>query len=203
MSLEDGHAGEEHVQVGRDHLLEQHELARLDLDETRQDGGHLDPSESLLLVVRVLHADCQRQAEGADVREGMAGVDGQRRQDRVDLVCEALADGFVVVGYVGVVDDADSGRVKFGADSLEDPVLLVQQFAEARPNRRQLLGGGLLAGRSRNRVGLDLLHQDGDAYLEELIQVAGNDGQELDSFQQWISLVQRLMQHPALESQRA
>ena len=35
--LQDVHAGEEHVQVGGDDLLEQHELVRLDLEEARQE----------------------------------------------------------------------------------------------------------------------------------------------------------------------
>ena len=57
--LQDGHAGEEHVQVRGDDLLEENELARLDPEEARQDRRHLDPREPLLLVLRVLHADGQ------------------------------------------------------------------------------------------------------------------------------------------------
>ena len=45
MGLADRHAGEEHVQVGGYHLLDEDELARLDLYQARQQGRHLDPGE--------------------------------------------------------------------------------------------------------------------------------------------------------------
>ena len=89
VSLQDRHAGEEHIQVGGDDLFKQNEPARPDLQEARQNLRHLDPGEPLLLVVRVFHADRQRQAEGAYVWEGMARIHRQGRQDRVDLVGEA------------------------------------------------------------------------------------------------------------------
>ena len=55
--FEDRHARKEHVQVGRDDLLDQDEFARLDLDQARQQRRHLDPGKTLLAVVRILDPD--------------------------------------------------------------------------------------------------------------------------------------------------
>ena len=73
----------------------------------------------------------------------------------------------------------------------------VHQFADARQRlmRLQAVGTGLFTGEG------DLLLQPGDTNLEELIQVAGEDQQELQSLQQRIGLIQRLFQHADVELQ--
>ena len=45
----------------------------------------------------------------------------------------------------------------------------------------------------------ELLLQPGDANLEELIEVAREDGQEADAFEQRIALVDRFVQHAIVE----
>ena len=146
--LVDRHAREEQVQVGGDDLLEQHEPARLDVDEAGQHGRHLDPGEALLLLVRVFHPDRHRQAQRADVGEGMAWIDRQGGQHGVDLVDEPLAEGGVVFRNVGVLDDLYPGVVQRRADLAEDVPLFQQQLAETLPDGRQLLGRGALARES-------------------------------------------------------
>ena len=106
--LEDLHAAEQEVEVGLDDLVEQHEGQRRDLDEAGQDLGHLDPGEPALAVLRVAHPDRDREAERADVRERVPGIDREGRQDREDLVDEALAQALVMVGDLAVVEDRDA-----------------------------------------------------------------------------------------------
>ncbi len=67
--------------------------------------------------------------------------------------------------------------------------------ARQRLMRLQTIGAGLLAGEG------DALLQPGHANLEELVEVAGEDQQELQPFQQRIGLVQRLLQHADIELQ--
>ena len=94
------HAREEHVEVGRDDALQQHVRARRHLPHARQHRRHLDAREAALAAGGVAHRDRQRQRQVADVGEGMRGVHRQRRQDREDLVHEALAQLVLALGPV-------------------------------------------------------------------------------------------------------
>lgn len=84
---------------------------------------------------------------------------------------------------------------------VEDPVLprylLVDQLADPRQGlvRQQAVGAGLLAGEG------DLLLQAGDADLEEFVEVAREDEEELQPLQERVGLVQRLFQHADVELQ--
>ncbi|MNV09457.1 hypothetical protein D3C71_999470 [compost metagenome] len=84
---------------------------------------------------------------------------------------------------------------------VEDRVLTVDvtvyQFADARQRlmRLQTIGARLFTGEG------DLLLQAGNANFEELVQVAGEDQQKLQPLQQWVGLVQRLLQHADVELQ--
>ena len=88
--VDDLHAREQGVQVGGDDLLDQDVRAGAHLPQSGQHRRHLDAREAVLALVRVAHGDRQRQRQVADVREGMRRVDRERRQDREDLVEEAL-----------------------------------------------------------------------------------------------------------------
>ncbi len=84
---------------------------------------------------------------------------------------------------------------------VEDRVLAVHvamhQLTDTRQGlmRLQTVGTGLFAGEG------NLLLEAGDADLEELVQVAGENQQELEPLQQRIGLVQRLLQHADVELQ--
>ena len=54
-----------------------------------------------------------------DVRERVARIDGERRQDREDLVEEPLAERGVVLGDRRVVDDLDAVLGELRADLRE------------------------------------------------------------------------------------
>jgi hypothetical protein len=94
MVLNDFHAGEQHRKQSRDQLLHRQEAHQvvvagaLELDEPVDVVRDLDPREMLTAVLRGAHRDRQVQAQPADERERVGGVDGQRGQDREYLLVE-------------------------------------------------------------------------------------------------------------------
>ena len=75
--IEDLHAEEQGIEVGLDHLVDEHEPRRLDHDQAGQDLGDLDPREAALAALRVAQSDGDRQAQRRDVR-GTGGPDRPR-----------------------------------------------------------------------------------------------------------------------------
>ncbi len=73
------------------------------------------------------------------------------------------------------------------------------ELEDALARGGQLLVGGPAVGRAGDLAGLDLLAQAGDPDLEELVEVAGEDGQELDPLEQRVALVARLVQDAGVE----
>ena len=78
---------------------------------------------------------------------------------------------------------------EWSRDELQDP----------RPGRGELLGRRPAIGGAADRAGLHLLAQPGDADLEELIEVAREDGQELGPLQQRVALVAGLVEDAGVE----
>ncbi|MNM91841.1 hypothetical protein D3C81_1041510 [compost metagenome] len=99
--------------------------------------------------------------------------------DEADLVFFQLRQQHVVEDRVLAID--------FAVHQLADP--------RQRLVRLQAVGAGLFTGEG------DLFLQARHTNFEELIQVAGEDQQELQSLQQWIGLIQRLFQHADVELQ--
>ena len=155
-------------------------LRRLDLDEAGQDLGHLDPGEAALAGLRVAQTDRDRQTQRRDVRERVAGIDRERGQDREDLVEEPLAERLVVLGDRGVVDELDAFLGQSLADLDVDRRVVGDEAEDALAGDGQLLVRRAAVGRAGDLAGLDLLAQTGDPDLEELVEVVGEDGQELD-----------------------
>ncbi|MNR09228.1 hypothetical protein D3C85_1254210 [compost metagenome] len=133
----------------------------------------------------------------------MRRVEADRGDDRCDLVAEIAAHPGLELGRpIAATDEADLMLLQLRQQNVvEDRVLAidvtVDQFADARQclMRLQTIGARLFTGEG------DLLLQAGDANLEELVQVAGEDQQKLQPLQQWIGLVQRLFQHADVELQ--
>ena len=113
---EDLHAREQEVEVRPDHLVEERvpmaadrlALAPRELDEAGQDGGHLHPREPALVRCGIAERHGHGQGQGRDVGERVARIDGEGRQDRVDLGEELLAQRGVMLRHLGVVDDLDA-----------------------------------------------------------------------------------------------
>ena len=88
----------------RDNLLEQHEpqplrrAAARQCDDAIEQRGHLHHREQLLARIGILHQQDDVQALVVDVREGMARIDGQRREHRIDLLREQLIEVLALGG---------------------------------------------------------------------------------------------------------
>ena len=124
----------------------------------------------------------------------MARVDGERGEDRVDLIEEALSQGVVVLRDGGQIDQLDAFGRELGAEVGGDRRVLVHELDDPRPGRIQLLGGGWSVRRRLRRAGFDLLAQTRDADLEELVEVAGEDGQEANALEERVALVTSLVE---------
>ena len=199
--IEDLHAEEQGIQVGLDHLVDEHEPRRLDHDQARQDLGDLDPREAALAALRVAQSDRDRQAQRRDVRERMARVDRERREDGEDLLEEPLAERLVVLRDRGVVHDLDPLLGERRADVERDSRVVRDQLEHPLADRCELVLGGPAVRRQRGLARLDLLAQAGDPDLEELVEIAREDREELDPLEQRVALVARLVQHPRVEFQ--
>ncbi len=118
--LDDLHAREQHRQVRGDQVLERQELrlgrALGHHDEARHVVGHLHPREALGAVVAVLaHQHGQVERQPGDVRERVAGIDGQRREHREDLGPEVLGQAALLLVVEGVPAPDVDAFVRRGA----------------------------------------------------------------------------------------
>src|SRR5262249_34453064 len=90
----DGHAREQVREMQPDRHLERREHTALfgrELDEAAQHRGDLDNGEQLVRVLRPLENDGEVERLVGQVREWVAGVDRERRQDREDLALKDFA----------------------------------------------------------------------------------------------------------------
>ncbi|MCY1354703.1 hypothetical protein D9M69_410930 [compost metagenome] len=174
-------------------------------DHPRQQARRRDDRQAGVAAegIDAFQLDDEVEALVHQQREGVRRVQADGGDDRRDLVAEVAAHPALELG--GPVAAADEVDLVLGQlrqqDVVEDAVLaghlLVHQLADARHRlvRQQAVGAGLFAGEG------DLLLQAGDADLEELVEVAGEDQQELQTFEQRIGLIQRLLQHADVELQ--
>ncbi|MNH06712.1 hypothetical protein D3C79_660880 [compost metagenome] len=153
--------------------------------------------------VHPLELDYEVEALVHQQRERVSRVEANRGNDRGNFVAEVAAYPGLELGCpVAAADEADLVLFQLRQQHVvEDRVLAlylgVHQFADTRQRlvRLQAIGAGLFTGE------VDLLLQAGDANLKELVEVAGEDQQELEAFQQRVVLVQCLLQHPDIELQ--
>src|SRR2546421_675375 len=156
-----------------------------------------------LSAVRALDHERDVEALVVHVGEGMTGVDGERRQDRID----AGAEQGVNVAPLGVVQvlephplDPAGGQPRQHVGS-ENAVLLGDEFVHPAFD-----GGELLGGREPVRPvvlrldpGIHLLLQAGHPDLEELVQVGAEDREEFEALEPGVRRVGRLFQHAGVE----
>ena len=214
-AIADLHAGEQHVEVGGDDLLERHEAGehvvgerglpagRVDVQQARQQGRDLDPREVLLARLRVDQRHRQVEREPGDVGERVRRIDGERRQDGEDLVGEEPGERLaLVVGQLVPADDGDALLLQ----GWKDPVAV-----QDRLHGLQLVGdeGDLLEDlpglqarcRAHGQPGGDPALEAGHADHEELVEVGGEDREEAGTLQQRHGLVGGELQHPLVELQ--
>jgi hypothetical protein len=173
-------------------------------NHARQDPGHLDDSE-VGVEPLPLQVDDDIETLVEKLREGMGRVDGQRRQDREDLVVEELLKVLALrLGNIGEVVEPDILRGETRFDLLVPATVLVLDLptgplrdgGEFRLGRHPVRGQG-------NGSHLHLLLETGHTHLEELVQIGADDAEELEALQQRILLVEGLIEYPLVELQPA
>ncbi len=186
---EDLEAGEQRVQVGADELLERQPagaVGTLDRHEARHVVRDLDPGEVLRAGRRVAdeHGEVQRQA--ADVGERVAGVDGERREHREDLAAEVVVQRGALAGVeVAPAHHPHAGGGQGGPDVVAEAAgVPAGELAGALGDERELLAGPEAVGAADAEAGALPPLQPGHPDHVELVEVAGEDGQELRPLQQ-------------------
>ncbi len=203
-------AREQVVQVGADDVLEERERQPRvrrhvggDGDEPIQRGRNLHARE--LGAAAVADDDREVAAQVRDVRERMPGVERQRRQDRQDLGTEVVREVCrdlrrVLLGVEDVHALAGQGRAQLLPPA---PLQRAHHLGGPGAGGSQLLLGVQAVRADVLDAGAILLQQRGDAHHEELVEVRGDDGQELDAFEQGMCRVERLVEHTLVELQPA
>ena len=199
-------ARKQRFQVGPDDLLQGDEMIRgRQRDPAGQDLGHLDPGESLVAVAPTKHHG-EGEAQVRDVGKGMPGIDRERGEDREDIGVEVavqmLPVGAGEVGDVPVQDDAvrRQGREHLGHQAV---AMAHHHLAHGAGDGADLGLGGHAVGGPLHDAGRHLLLEPGDPHLEELVQIAAEDGEELDALEQRCPRVERLVQDPPVELEPA
>ena len=196
------HAGEQHVEMGCDDLLEGHETPTVGHgDEAREKVGDLHAGEALLADHRIVDHHGKVQREIGDVREGVAGIDGERREHGEDARLEhGREERPIVIVEIGETGEHDVLVGQFGHELIEEhrlgatPLDLETLTDLAQLRLRRAPVGGALA-----EAGGDLILQTGDADLEELIEVLTEDRDELEAFEQGHRRIRRECEHPGIE----
>ena len=203
-------AGEELLDVAANHVFEEYERGaggRREAigqgHEPRQHPRHLDAGELRPAAVPDAHGEVHAQVR--DVRERMARIEGERREDREDLRLEVLRepriDGRGVVGRLEEVN-AIGGQQR---PQVPRPAsrLLVHLRQCPRPDDRQLFFGGQPVERGLLDAGAEFLQDGGDPHHEELVEVRAGNRQELDALEERVRRVLGLREDPPVELEPA
>ena len=157
-------------------------------NEAGEHRRHLDPGEAPVVDLGIGVGDHRGDAERelGDVRERVAGIDGERRQHREDALLVDLGHPLAVDGVEVVpADDGDAGGGQLGHQLVEEHLLLAgDELVGPHVDLGQLLARRAPVGRRLLDAGRDLVLQRGDAHLEELVEVRRRDGAELGPLEQ-------------------
>ena len=194
------HPGEEPADVRLDDVLER-DQAVVDRQEARQPRRHLDAGEAGLALDGVADAQPEVEREPGDVGEGQPGAHRERREDRVDLAVELDVHLTALVGReLGEGDDVDARPGERGADLLApDAALLGRQLAHPRGDPVEDLLAGELVGRRRPPARLERVLHRRHPHHEELVEVAGEDREELAALEERHAGIARQGQHARVE----
>ena len=180
-----------------DHVLERdEEAAAADLHEPRQALRHLHPREPLLARVRVAHEHGEAERERRDVRERLAGPDGERREHRVDVLLEARLELRALLGRQ-VVDRRDDDALcgeRRAELPLPEPRLALDQRLDALADLRERRARSAAVVRADVEPGGGLVEQPGDPHGEELVHVRGEERAVLHALEQRQARVGRLLE---------
>ncbi len=197
-------AREQARQVDVDQILERQEADRStrQADETvdlRRQGQqrHQRPA-----IVAALQLQDRREAAVGNERKRMRRIDGERRQDREDLVDEILVEPRTLgLGELARLDDGDTGLAQLVLQVGPHLLLVGHQDRGALADRHQLVGRRHAVVAQQGRPGLQHVDQAGHADHVELVEDAGGDRQEAHALEQRMALVAGLLEHAHVEGQ--
>ena len=197
--------GKEQAEIVHNQLFQQYERASGlivgHFDKTRQPFRHLDKGVHQLAPVRRTHAHGDFDRTGVQNRERVRLIHRQRRQHRQHLQPEIPGEFRADRGgEFRRFAQPDAVRLQRRKNVVaERPALPFQQPIQFSPGGGKLFGGAV-SGRVRQiLIHLDQLAEPGDAHHEELIEIAAEDGDELQPFQQRIGRGERFIQYPGVE----
>ena len=168
------------------------------VDLGRQQHHHVQ----VAVPLGIMELERQPHAAVGDEREGMGGIDRQRRQDREDVGHEPLGERVEIGGgQLRRIDDRDAGRAQLLAQRPPAVLLVLHQRADAHPDLSQLFGRRQPVIRDRLDAGAVLGHQTGDAHDVEFVHVGGRDCQEAQPLQKRMMGIGRFLQDPPVELQ--
>src|SRR5262245_2387090 len=209
LAFDDAHSREERVDVRRHHFFEHREAIALARDRN-QPGDvrrkwQLDAGEAglMLAVFRVLGHDQNPQvhADVRDVRERVARVYGQRRENGKDALVEKIAQLRALVPVKAAVrDDPHVVLLQPRQNLFEQATHLhFEQRAQAFRDEPQLRRRRKPVGGEQQRVGVELLLKARNADHKKLIEVGRKDREKFQPFEQRLRRVERLVEHAAVE----
>ncbi len=131
----------------------------------------------------------------------MARIDGERRENGVDLALEHVDQVLaVVVIERRPVREADTRRGERRDDLIqEDVVLTLHELLDPAPDHGELLARAQAVDATRADAGGDLVLERGDPYLVELVEQLGEDGEEFHPLHEGEAVVLRQVQEPRPE----
>ena len=200
-------AGEELAEEDLEQRLERQEAGLAlgpvgQADEARNLAG--DRQQRLEHGVVGVAPELQAHGEAAvgDEGEGVRRVDGERREDREDLVEEvALHELEVGALEVGGAEDLDALVAHELAQDAEAFLLAHHQRAGVGVDAAELVGGGEAVGARDVHAGAHQAAQAGDADGVELVEVRGGDREEAHPLEQRHGRVLGLGHHPPVEGE--
>ena len=169
--------------------------------EPRHVVGHLDPREALGAALRIADGDSQVQRQPRDVGERVGRVDRERGEDREDLRGEVVTQAPpLLLRQVVPAQDADALVLQLRADVVEEhPRVRVGDRLAASRDARQLLPRGEAVGAADGQARLVAALEPGDADHVELVEVRGEDREELGPLQQRLARVLGQREHAGVE----
>ncbi len=198
-------AGKQAVEIKPDGVFQRDE-ARLvveigQADEALKLRRHGKQRRHRLAIVAARDADHHDEAEIRNEREGMRGVDGERRKNGENLLAEFAVESDAVFcrELIGLHDhDAGIGHrhAQFGPDLL----LLGNKLARHRVDAGELLRRRQPIVGKRRHARIDHAFEASHAHHVKFVEVGRRNGKEAQPLQHRMAQILRLFQHAAVES---
>ena len=198
------HARKQLVEMCGDDFLERHEtIGVADPEPSGQRVRDLHPGEEFALVPWIADDDRQVERQIRHIGERVTRVDSERRKHREDPVAEPLRQPSLVVGVeIAPRRQLDSLLAKGRHDFVdENSLLLGHQVGDDVAHECKLLGRKPPIGSRSGDACCLLIPKARDAHLKELVEVAGEDGEESNLLEQRHLGVARELEDPGVEGE--